>query len=294
MGAFLIAIMILIYTLQSLFCKIYADYYPGEKSMASGTFSIVSGLTVAIITFAISGFSFNVSGTTILLAVFNAAALSGYNYFLIASSQRGSYSILMIFSLSGSIIIPSVVSLIAYGEKISLIGYLSIVLIIYSVYLVSSKKEETTKPSKAFLIFCTALGLCNGLYGTLLNVQQRMTGESQKDEMVILTFLLTSVFALTLMITNRRKKIVSDFKQNKKSALFLALCSLTCAFAVNILVLVIPIVKNITLIYTFNNSGVFLLSVISSWLIFKEKLSRRSIIGCVLIVIGLVCISVFK
>ena len=49
MEFFLILLMIIIYTLQSAFVKLYSDNYPGEASMASPLFSAVSGLAVALV-----------------------------------------------------------------------------------------------------------------------------------------------------------------------------------------------------------------------------------------------------
>ena len=49
MSALLIALLILLYTLQSFLCKLYTDKYPGDDDMASSVFTVVSGLTVAII-----------------------------------------------------------------------------------------------------------------------------------------------------------------------------------------------------------------------------------------------------
>ena len=43
--------MIALYTFQSLFTKLYTDHYPGDPDMASSVLTVVSGLTVAVITF---------------------------------------------------------------------------------------------------------------------------------------------------------------------------------------------------------------------------------------------------
>ena len=59
------------------------------------------------------------------------------------------------------------------------------------------------------------------------------------------------------------------------------------AFAVNVLVALVGIVDT-TLLYTFDNAGVMLLSALASALIFKDKLSTKNIIGCVIMTLALV------
>ena len=46
-----------------------------------------------------------------------------------------------------------------------------------------------------------------------------------------------------------------------------------------------------TILYTFDNSCVFLLSVLFSCFVFKEKLTRMNVIGCVTLCAALICIS---
>ena len=112
----LLAFLIALYTLQSLFTKLYTDKYPGDEDDASNVLTVVSGLSVALITFAcFSLFKFDFNIWCVLIGLFNALALYGYNYSIVKASQTGPYSILMMFSLSGGIIIPIIVALIMAG-----------------------------------------------------------------------------------------------------------------------------------------------------------------------------------
>ena len=67
--------MIALYTFQSLFTKLYTDHYPGDPDMASSVLTVVSGLSVAVITFfCFSLCQFTVNGWSILIGVLNAFA----------------------------------------------------------------------------------------------------------------------------------------------------------------------------------------------------------------------------
>ena len=175
----------------------------------------------------------------------------------------------------------------------SLGRYIAIVMIIASIALVSKKEGDTKVSDPRFYLFCAGLFLSNGLYGALLNVQQEITGVAEKEEMVFLTFTVSALVSVAIGLLTQRGKFLSRFRQTQKSALFLLISSVATACAVNLLVLLIELMEDTTVLYTFDNSGVLLISVIGSCVFFKEKLSRINVIGCVLTCIGLIMISVF-
>ena len=287
----LIAILIIISTLQSLFCRIYSGCYPGEEHMASPVFSTVSGFIVALAALAVSGFSFTPAWQTILLGAANAAVVTAYNTCMVRASQTGPYSVQMTFMLSGGILVPAVVSL-AFGDHFSPVKWGAIALIVLSIWLVSRKKGEGKITNRAFLPLCFGLFLANGAYGALFDVQQRLTGEGEKEAMVAVTYAAMAVVSLAVSGVRRRGRLPGDFRQTKKSLLFLILSSLVVAVAINLMVFILPLVDT-TLLYTFDNAGVLLLSVLASCVWFREKLSAVNVVGCTLMCAGLILMSLF-
>ena len=160
-----------------------------------------------------------------------------------------------------------------------------------------SKKEgdsfdsEENKDHKAFfLIICTLLGLANGMYGVLLNTQQELTGVAEKEEMVAITFIGAALISLVQLVVMEKKNTLKAFKQTKISLTFLLFTALVSALAINALVIALHGIDT-TLVYTFDNAGVLLLSAIASAIFFKEKLSRTNVIGCIIMSLGLICMS---
>lgn len=295
MNAILISTVVLLFTMQSFLCKIFTDSYPGKRSLAAPVFTVVSGAIVAMISFAFAGFAFSPKPLTLLLALMNAVALFGYDFFIVKSSQSGPYSIVMVFSIAGGITIPSVAAVFAFNETLSVIQIISLLVIFASVWLITQKEEaqdEKQKVSPIFIFFCFGLAVSNGLYGMFLDVQQRLTGSSDRDELVALTFIGATVISAVQLLITERKGFATALKQTKKSFIFLMICSVISALAVNLMVYIIPLV-NVTLLYTLDNSGTLLLSLLCSCIFFKEKLSVRNIIGCAIMCAGLVCISLF-
>ena len=300
--AFIIALVVLLYTLQSLFTRFYTDNYPGDKSLTTPVFAVVCGLIVTAVSFIFSGFSYNCGWITILLGLANAVVLYGYDAFIIKASSTGPYSILMTFSLTGGIVVPAIVSWMFsdfFGARFSWVQLVSMLVIFSSVLLISKKDgEDLDSPENKehkifFLIICTLLGLANGLYGVLLTTQQQVTGVAEKEEMVAVTFIGAALISLVQLIVKEKKNTIKAFKQTKMSLTFLLLTALISALAINVLVIALD-GTDTTLVYTFDNAGVLLLSAVASAIFFKEKLSRRNVIGCIIMSLGLICMSQYQ
>ncbi|MBQ9080351.1 MAG: hypothetical protein IJY27_04680 [Clostridia bacterium] len=288
----LITFIIILFTLQSLLCKKYSDAYPGNPAMASPVFTVVSGLTVVLVSLTLMRFSFDASALTVVLGIINALALVGYNTSLIKASQSGPYSVLMVFSLAGAIVIPAIIATVVFHDGLSWLKALGILIVIASVYMVSYRRGERTSSSKWFIPCCLVLGLCNGAYGTLLDIQQRLTGAEQKEEMVAITYAVAALLSILILTVQNKSNTMRVFKQSKRSLIYLITCSLVVASAIHVMVYILPLV-NVTMLYTMDNAGVLLLSVLCSCIMFREKLSALNIIGCLTMCGALVMVAMF-
>ncbi len=293
MSTILITMLIAIYTLQSVLIKKYSEHYPGKENMASLVFTIVSGSIVAVVSYILSGFLFEFSWFTVLLGVLNALVLYAYNTCMIKASQNGPYSILMVFMIAGGIVLPTITAAVGFKEGISLGRCVSITVLLAAVYMTSRKTDDTSfKNKSSFIITCIGLALFNGAYGTLLDVQQRLTSSAEKEEMVAITYSFAMLFSIVLLVIRQKRNTISTMKQTKKSLVYLLMCSVTVALAVNLMVFILPLV-NVTVLYTFDNAGVFLVSVLVSSIFFKEEMSVLNWTGCIVMCIALVGVSIF-
>lgn len=295
--------MIALYTFQSLFTKLYTDHYPGDPDMASSVLTVVSGLTVAVITFfCFSLCHFTPNGWSILIGVLNAFALFGYNYFIVRASGSGPYSVVMMFNVAGGIIIPIVASLVmgwdgSWGTAFQIIlNSVCIATIIVAVWLVSQKKESADSKQSItvpFLLSCFGLGVCNGIYGIFLTLQQQTEaagGEGNRDEMIIVTFLTAAVLAFITGLVQTKGKFLPHFRQNRRSLFYLIATSIVFTLAINVIVMIIPHFDT-TILYTLDNSSVLIMSVLISAIFFGEKLSPKNIVGIALMCAALVSMN---
>jgi drug/metabolite transporter (DMT)-like permease len=224
----------LLYTFQSFFCKTFSENYPGKSDLSSKVFTIFSGIVVAFISTAITGFNFSASPATIIIGILCALSLVIYNASLIKASAYGPYSVLMVFAIAGGIIVPAFFAAV-FGDKISVVKIICIAIIISAIYLVSRKGNETYTDKKNFFITCTQLALANGAYAIFLHLQQRLTGTEDKEEMVALTYFFAALISATGLALKEKKAFPRAMKQTKKSAIYLIITSLIVASAINLL-----------------------------------------------------------
>lgn len=290
-----IALMIALYVFQNFFCKLFSFSYPGSPSHTTSVLTVITGFVVAVVSFFFSGMKFEAQALTIVLGLFNAFVFYSYNYFFLKCSANGPYSVLMVFAIFGGIVFPSVAKWIGFGEAMTGPAICFLVIVMIAVYLMSKKPNAdgagtSNKITPKFLAFCAGLCASNGLYNVILVTQQKLTGEAEKEELVIITFLGASVVSLVSLILGKAD-LKKAMTQTKKSALHIVLYALSSAFAINSLVIILLLDINTGVLYTIQNAGIMLLSVLLSMVYFKEKITKTNAVGCVFMTIGLVGIT---
>ena len=286
----LIIAMVVLYTLQSLLTKKYVDHYPGSENMASSVFTIVSGGVVVVVSLCFMLFRFDASFWTVILGVINAAVIVAYNFFIVKTAQTGPYTVLMVFSIAGGIILPTIQAGMFFGQTISWLKWVAVGIVLVAVFLMSYRKSGSAAWRAVFIPACFGLAVANGAYGMILNTQQEMTGVSEKEELVAITYLIAATASLGIFLV-KEKGSFSGFKQTKRSLIYLLSCSIVVALAINVLTLLIHLMEDLTALYTFDNAGTLLLSVICSVVFFRERPTVLNWIGCAVMCGALVMIS---
>lgn len=294
-SALLILLIVVLYSFQTLFCTMYTNKYPGKPENASPVFCVLESIAIALFTWAWIGFKFEVSPMTLLFGVLNAVALYGYNTSLIQASSKGSYAFMNVAQLFGGILVPLLYTTVFLGDALRWYQLVAIAFMLVSFVLMNLKEfktakgEERKKTPWTYYLFCGILFLCNGMYGTFLKMQSDYN-ESQKNEMVIITYGIMGVIAFIQLAFKEKKDTLKAFKINKNAVLPLILCLVSAALAINVLVMVIPMV-NTAVLYTVENGGVLMLAALYSFIFFKEKPQLSTILGMVLATVSITVLS---
>ena len=300
----LVAAIIALYVFQSFFTKLYTDGYTYDKELATPVFTVITGTIISLISFCVFGsFEFDFNVWCIIIGVANAAALYGYNYFIVKCARSGPYSIFLTFSMSGGILFPIIAALIGgwdawIGAPIIIVNSVSVLLVVFSVYLTSLKprsneeKTENGKITLSFILNCFALAVSNGLYAILVMLQQRLEiagGDGNRAEMIIVTYVAAALISFGVILL-KKKGVKRAFSLKRSTLAFSIGAGVVTGFAINLLMIAIPLV-DATVFYTVEHALVLVFSVILSAFVFKEKITRVNIAGIVLMCIALAAMN---
>lgn len=277
--------LVVLYSLQTLFCKFYSDNYPGKTELSSPVLCVTQSIAIALLTFAFTGFKFEISLLSFVFGALNAAVLFGYNTSLIKAGERGSYAFMNMMMLFGGIFVPLVYSSVTTGTFPSLIQCVAIFAMIVACLLMNIENIKLGGTKISYFVFCILLFLFNGLYGVLLKAQEQHSAD-ESQEMVIISYGLMGVIALVQLLFKEKRATLKAFCFNKKSAIFLILFLIISGLAVNVLVFLLKEI-NETVLYTVDNGGVMMLSAIYSITLFKEKATPLKVMGIIIAVASL-------
>jgi len=292
MLAVLVALIVLLYTFQSLFTKLYSLHYEGPANgQSTAVFSICFGGFIGLATLAANGFSFAPTWQTVGWGLLNAVMLWLYNASLIKAGERGSYAFVMIANLFGAIILPMLVGIFFLGEKLTALQALAIGLMLVSFVVMNARSISFKGASGAYYFWCAALFVANGLYATIMNVQQELSAGMQNTEMLAISYIGSALVVLIAQaVRGQLRPLAAGFRMGKKSALFTLSCCIVATIASNMLLYLLSQMDS-SVLYTIENGGVIVMSAIFSSILFKEKMRWEQVLGIVIATVSIVLLS---
>ncbi len=292
MTAVLVAVMVIFYSLQSLFCKLFSEHYKShDAALASTVFSIVYGVFTGAATLAVALFRFAPSRVTVIYGVINAVMLLVYNTAMIQASRCGSYSFQMICTLFGIVLVPMAIGAIVLGEALSALQFFAIGLMLVSFVLMNLKGLSFKGLSRRFLFWCLTLFLSNGFYAQVMNLQQTAMSGAERNEMIVITSLGMAVLYAAIQTVRDRGALAAGFRRiDRTSLVFLLLCCASATAGVHMIFYILSLIDQ-TVVYTIDSGGVLVLSVLYSRFIFHEQLDRTQLIGIALATASIVMLS---
>ena len=284
---FMLFILALLCSFQSLFCRLYSSSRDGEGAVQ---FSVFYAAFVGVCTLAVNRFAYAPSGITVLLGLINAMMLLTYNIAMVKCGSLGSYAFMMGCSLSGGILVPMVYDALYLGYVFSLFQLAAIALILLA-FVLMNLDGFAEKTNGRYLLWCGILFVANGLYGVLMNLQQTLMNFTMRNEMIITTFLGMALMTGAFQMLVARKRFLDGFRMSRRSALHLFLSALSATLAVNLMMILMKSV-NITMLSVIDNGGVLVLSALYAFTLFKEKPKPIGMLGLLLVGVGVIMLSV--
>lgn len=294
LGLLLLAICIVCFATKSLFNKVFALAYPGAKSSATPVFSIITGLGCAIATFIYNiccGNTFTASSTTWIMGLVNGMVLFGFNLSVINASLTGPYAFQSLMSTSGNIILPLLFTALWCGDVLTGRQWVGIVIMLLSFVIFNLKDLKLDGAKKSYFFWVALLFTTNGIYGIMLDAQQRAMAQTQRNEMIIITFLTCAVISVVYLLIVNKGDPVSPFRMGKKPWIYSVSTSAIYALATNLMVVAITLMPA-AILYTALNGGVLVLSVLLGITLFHEKFNICKGLGLALAVAALILLGI--
>ena len=292
MNIFLFVLMILLYTFQSYFCKLYSNVCKTDRA-TTPVFNAIFGSVIGFVTLFVYGFQFEASAATWIFGLCNAVLLFLYNTSLIGASTRGSYAFLNIVSMFGSTILPIIAAVFLWGDSLTGMQIFGILLMLFSFVVINIKGISFKGTEGAYYLFCLLLFLSNGLFSTILDAQSRVTeaaGSMERGEMIMITYLCSTVISLGYIGITERKESLKVFRIGWKALVFALSSGAVAVAAVNLLMHLLTRIES-SILYPVNNGAILVLSVILAAIGLREKLKKHQIIGIVLSVISIILLN---
>ena len=225
---------------------------------------------ICILLFGIIAINRGFSLFTIFLGVLFGVVTALSNYYKMQSLTCGPMHITLLITTS-SMIIPTM-SGVFFGESFSVYKLIFVFVLIFFIYL-SLEKKNSTEINKKWLIFCALAFVLQGSIGVLQKIHQ---SSEHKDE--IGGFLFVAFICSIVYSHFRAKKGFKALNFNRKLFIFAPICGL-CTFLMNFLNLRLSGLLPSQIFFPVVNGSAIILSSVMSVIIFKEKLTKRQIMG---------------
>lgn len=282
-----ITAVVLFATGQSFFCRMYTSAQNGRGAVQ---FSVLYAFLAGMCTLAIGGFRYAPSGTTLLLGALNAVMLLTYNIAMVHAGNLGSFAFLMIGVLSGGILVPMAYDLIFLGTRLNAWQIAAVAMMLVS-FVMMNRDGLSGKKSGAYLAWVGVLFLVNGLYGTLMGLQQNAMEFTQRSEMIVTTYLGTAVIGTLFSLIRERGEFFRGFRMSGRAAAFLGASALCCTGSVNLLLYAMKLVR-LTVLNVTVNGGVLAISAGLAYFVFREKMTAWKIAGIGLAAVSVILLSI--
>ena len=233
-------------------------------------------------------FSFEgISSFTILYALIYGVVLLCAQWFYTVALSNGKTAICATIYSFG-FLIPTLSGAIFWHEKISVFGYLGILMVI-PVLLISglSKKSERAKGNAiSYLPPLIIAMICSGGLGVIQKIHQGSIYANQRNSFILIAFFfcfLVSLVFFLFMKKGESKIKKRNFASCSVIGVFFATCNLLNTFLAGKL--------DSAIFFPMINIGSIVLSLILGLIIYKEKLNKRDIIVFALSIASIILVN---
>ena len=280
------------YSFNGIFVKFFSKHFKGDKSDSSSLYSIMLGIIIAIVSFFINACKFRFSYITLIIAAVNCVGLLVHNHFIVKAMSVGPYSIISVSCMAGGIIMPLIVTALAFSDiptYIQLAG-IAVMFIAFIIMCLGDSNSDISDKKKYFL-YLVILFVANGVCVLGYSLEKRIEGGAYKQEMIMMEYVMSFLFSFITLIVKKKKDTFTVFRQSGKFYLFAILACVTLGLGNNLQVFSISSISE-AVAFTIKNGTSIFLSAILSLLIFSEKIRAKKWVGIAAVLVSICLLAI--
>ena len=232
-------------------------------------FNIIS-YTVCILLFGILTFQNGLSWFTVGMGVLFGVITALSNLYKMLALANGPMHITLLIT-TASMIIPTF-SGVFFGESFSFPKLIVVAILLFFIYLSLGKKENGGF-NKAWFLYVALAFVLQGSIGVLQKIHQSSAHKSETGGFLLIAFICSLIYSRI-----RAKKTFGELKFTKRILVFSLICGI-CVFGMNFINLKLSGLLPSQLFFPLVNGSAIILSSLASLLFFREKLTKRQLVG---------------
>ncbi len=258
-------------------------------------FNTVSSAVAAVVLLGMNGFRIP-SGFTVMLGILFGVITALQQLSNVQALKLGPLSYTTVLC-SLSTLIPTLCGALIWGERVALIQWCGICLMIGCFLLSVSSDPTEKKASLRWLGYCAILFLCTGGIGVMQKWHQSTVYKEELDAFLLIAFVFSTVYSGIGLFIYQTKKHADKMPSGKARAnstacillTLIAVCGI-CAALNNKWNLYLSGVMDSAVFFPVVNGGGLILTTLSAVFLFRERLGGRQWIGIVLGILSVLCL----
>jgi drug/metabolite transporter (DMT)-like permease len=263
-----------------------------SSAKSSSAYSLISAALSLLFLIIMNGLTLEITAYSAINATLRALCGLAYTVIGFKIMKEGSVAYYMLFLMSGGMLLPAIYGWIFLRESVLPLHLIGVLIILFALVL-SNLGEE--KPRPKVILMCLMVFVLNGFVSIFSKLHQVCT-----DYEIVSTAAYAALGTLASLITSFGLLVFSNLKNSKKDNEGLqnsrfnykALLMIPIASVIGVIssLMQLECAKTLpaSMLYPIITGGTVGLTGIFAAVLFKEKLSKRGLVGVILCVLGTV------
>lgn len=203
--------------------------------------------------------------------------------FLLCKMQAMATGPVSVTSFTGcsSLLLSTAFGTLFFNETVSVIQIIGVVFLIFALFLTlskSSKSAETQKMSKRWYVWCSLFFIFSGATGIIFKLHQASSVRNEVNQMMLAASVVSAALFMISSLIVQFKTDKTMPKVKSPSLIFVVLCGIVSCGYNRLNISLSGMLPSIVFFPVFNGSVILFASLAAS-VIFREKITKRQIIG---------------